>query len=204
MVGTFGLMLVVVFGWVGQFRVNQNVGEIRGAFECDSWSIVGFMLCHQVLNQERPNKLWIASLESSWVVALFRDEVLYIHSYIQSYFDCMKGYSKRISEVKDCYNQAIQKAALRHRERRKFLRTTLKELGLILTDQPGLLGPKALLIFIGLCFARDEVYWLLRHNDNPPLQKSKGKTTEDLVDRQMPELLFHMEELRDSIIDIIT
>nr|CAD7596158.1 unnamed protein product [Timema genevievae] len=162
----------------------------------DGLFVIGFMLCHQVLNQERPNKLWIASLESSWVVALFRDEVLYIHSYIQSYFDCMKGYSKRISEVKDCYNQAIQKAALRHRERRKFLRTTLKELGLILTDQPGLLGPKALLIFIGLCFARDEVYWLLRHNDNPPLQKSKGKTTEDLVDRQMPELLFHMEELR--------
>ncbi|KAG8290874.1 Nck-associated protein 1 [Homalodisca vitripennis] len=84
----------------------------------------------------------------------------------------------------------------RHRERRKFLRTALKELGLILTDQPGLLGPKALLIFIALCFARDEVYWLLRHNDNPPQQKSKGKTAEDLVDRQLPELLFHMEELR--------
>jgi len=31
---------------------------------------------------------------------------------------------------------------LRHRERRKFLRTALKELALILTDQPGLLGPK--------------------------------------------------------------
>lgn len=26
--------------------------------------------------------------------------------------------------------------------------------------------------------------------------KSKGKTTEDLIDRQLPELLFHMEELR--------
>jgi hypothetical protein len=35
-------------------------------------------------------------------------------------------------------------SAHRHRERRKFLRTTLKELGLILTDQPGLLGPKVL------------------------------------------------------------
>lgn len=32
----------------------------------------------------------------------------------------------------------------KHRERRKFLRTALKELGLILTDQPGLLGPKVL------------------------------------------------------------
>lgn len=37
---------------------------------------------------------------------------------------------------------------------------------------------------------------LCRHNDNPPIVKSKGKSTEDLVDRQLPELLFHMEELR--------
>ena len=58
---------------------------------------------------------------------------------------------------------------------------------------------QALLIFIGLCCARDEVYWLLRHNDNPPQQKSKGKTAEDLVDRQLPELLFHMEELRGTL-----
>lgn len=59
---------------------------------------------------------------------------------------------------------------------------------------------QALLIFIGLCCARDEVYWLLRHNDNPPQQKSKGKTAEDLVDRQLPELLFHMEELRGKML----
>jgi NCK-associated protein 1 len=84
-----------------------------------------------------------------------------------------------------------------HRERRKFLRTALKELGLILTDQPGLLGPKALLVFMGLSFARDEVYWLLRHCDNPPVRQGKVKSqSEDLVDRQLPELLFHMEELR--------
>jgi hypothetical protein len=59
---------------------------------------------------------------------------------------------------------------------------------------------QALLILIGLCCARDEVYWLLRHNDNPPQQKSKGKTAEDLVDRQLPELLFHMEELRGKVL----
>lgn len=167
------------------------------SLEClERWVIFGFMLCHQLLQQERPNKMWVSALESGWVVSLFRDEVIYIHSYIQGYFDGMKGYGKRISEVKDCYSHAIQKAGYKHRERRKFLRTALKELGLILTDQPGLLGPKALLIFIGLCYARDEVFWLLRHNDNPPLQKGKGKSTEDLVDRQLPELLFHMEEIR--------
>lgn len=49
---------------------------------------------------------------------------------------------------------------------------------------------------MGLCYARDEVVWLLRHHDNPPQHKAKSKTTEDLEDRQLPELLFHMEELR--------
>jgi hypothetical protein len=29
-----------------------------------------------------------------------------------------------------------------HRERRKFLRSALKELATVLSDQPGLLGPK--------------------------------------------------------------
>ncbi|XP_045766160.1 membrane-associated protein Hem [Maniola jurtina] len=161
----------------------------------ERWVIFGFALCHQMLQQDHANKMWVSALESGWVVALFRDEVIYIHTYIQSFFDGIKGYGKRISEVKDCYHHSVQKAGYKHRERRKFLRTALKELGLILTDQPGLLGPKALLIFIGLCYARDEVFWLLRHNDNPP-QKVKGKSTEDLVDRQLPELLFHMEELR--------
>lgn len=72
--------------------------------------VVGFMLYHQALQQEQPNKLWLSALENSWVVALFRDEVIYIHAYIQGFFDTIKGYGKRISEIKDTYNHAIQKA----------------------------------------------------------------------------------------------
>lgn len=34
-----------------------------------------------------------------------------------------------------------------HRERRKFYRTALKEMALIMTDQPGLLGPKVRIIW---------------------------------------------------------
>nr|XP_022911596.1 membrane-associated protein Hem isoform X2 [Onthophagus taurus] len=162
----------------------------------DRWIIFGAALIPQIIQVEGGFKIWGKALESCWVIPLFRDEVIHIHPYIISYFDAQKGYGKRISEVKECQSHAIQKAGYKHRERRKFLRTALKELGLILTDQPGLLGPKALMVFMGLCYARDEVLWLLRHNDNPPLQKNKGKSTEDLVDRQLPELLFHMEELR--------
>ena len=53
---------------------------------------------------------------------------------------------------------------------------------------------------MALTWARDEILWLLRHGDNPPQQKGKGKAAEDLVDRQLPELLFHMEELRSKFI----
>lgn len=88
---------------------------------------------------------------------------------------------------------------------------------MILTDQPGLLGPKVLIVLIGLSLARDEVYWLLRHaalnsgsntnqkgsNSNSGIVKYSGKSStaiEDLlVDRQLPELLFHMEELRSKL-----
>lgn len=183
-------------------QLLKAVQSDRMSAEClsldtmERWVIFGLMMSPQNLQNESFNRLWISALESSWVTPLFRDEVIHIHQYIWSYFDTIKGYSKRVSEVKECCTQAVQKAGYKHRERRKFLRTALKELGLILTDQPGLLGPKALMVFMGLCYARDEVLWLLRHNDNPPQQKSKGKSHEDLVDRQLPELLFHMEELR--------
>ena len=64
---------------------------------------------------------------------------------------------KKVNEVKDCYNKAIQEACLKHRERRKYLRSAMRELVLLCADQPGLLGPKALFIFMGMSFCRDEV-----------------------------------------------
>lgn len=39
-----------------------------------------------------------------------------------------------------------------HRERRKFLRSALKELATVLSDQPGLLGPKVMTAFL-LCIS---------------------------------------------------
>ena len=162
----------------------------------ERWIVFGFMLCHTFLSHQPAMDLWTLSLHSSWTTVLFRDEIIYTHSYIQTYFEGIKGYSKKVSEVKECYNVAITNAANNHKERRTFLRTALKELVLICSDQAGLLGPKALFVFMGLCFSRDEIYWLLRHNENPPPRQGKVKITEDLVDRYLPELLFHMEELR--------
>lgn len=169
--------------------------------QLEKWITFGFMLSHPYLNQSTiALELFNKSLQCGWCISLFRDEIIHTHSFVQSFFESIKVPSRRISEVKEAHAIVLQKATNIHRERRKFLRTALKELCLILTDQPGLLGPKILLALMGLSYARDEINWLLRHAENQPQNKGKIKyQTEDLTDRQLPELIFHMEELRALI-----
>lgn len=169
--------------------------------QLEKWLTFGLMLVHPYLNsQPLALELFNKSLQCGWCISIFRDEVIHTHTFVQTFFESIKVSNKRVSEVKDAHNFVMQKATNIHRERRKFLRTALKELCLILTDQPGLLGPKILLALMGLSYARDEINWLLRHSENQPQNKSKIKyQSEDLTDRQLPELLFYIEELRALI-----
>ncbi|KAJ8378284.1 hypothetical protein AAFF_G00244190 [Aldrovandia affinis] len=159
----------------------------------ERWIIIGFLLCHSSLNTHQPSQdLWKMALRSGLYVTLIREEVLNIHKVTEEYFDSLKGYSKRIADIKEGREHCIVNCGAMHRERRHFLRNALKELSKVLEDEPGLLGPKALFVFMALSFSRDEVLWLLRHSENIP----KTKTPEDYVDSQMAELLFYMEKLR--------
>ncbi|KRX97186.1 Membrane-associated protein Hem [Trichinella pseudospiralis] len=117
--------------------------------------------------------LWRQGLESGLAITLFRDEVLYIHNVAQTYFDSIKGYNKRVAELKE------------------FVATA-----------PGLLAPKVLLVLMALSFTKDEVDWLMRHSNCWP-QKSgvKGRGYEDISDRLvLPEMLFYMVELRELLL----
>jgi NCK-associated protein 1 len=124
----------------------------------ERWIIVGLTLCNQQLQTPQLSELWRQALQMSFVITLCRDEVLLIHNFIM---DGLKGSSKRVSEVKDLYQQACQTMPQVHREKRKFLRTALKELAIVFTDQPGLLGPKDLFLWMAICLARDEFHCLL-------------------------------------------
>ncbi|CAN8010221.1 unnamed protein product, partial [Ixodes pacificus] len=109
----------------------------------ERWIILGFLLIHPYLQQPPAQALFLQALSNGWALTLFRDELLLIHSYAQQFFEGLKGHGKRASEVKEALAQALGTAPLVHRERRKFLRSALKELALVLAEQPGLLGPKA-------------------------------------------------------------
>ncbi|KAJ3610092.1 hypothetical protein NHX12_022186 [Muraenolepis orangiensis] len=161
----------------------------------EKWIVFGFILCHAVLNTDAAAlSLWKLALQSSTCLCLFRDEVFHIHKACEDLFVNIRGYNKRINDIRESKEQALSHAGSMHRERRKFLRSALKELATVLADQPGLLGPKALFVFMALSFARDEIIWLLRHADN--IQK---KSTDDFIDKHIAELIFYMEELRAHV-----
>ena len=101
------------------------------------------------------------AFQSGWVMTLFRDEAIYIHKEIQTFFGGIKGYGKRVKEVKEFYEHAVQHSTVVHKERREYLRTAVRDMVLICSDEPGLIAPKMLLILMGLCFSKDEVRKLL-------------------------------------------
>uniref|UniRef100_A0A669FBQ3 NCK associated protein 1 like n=1 Tax=Oreochromis niloticus TaxID=8128 RepID=A0A669FBQ3_ORENI len=138
----------------------------------ERWIIIGFLLCHSSLNSNQASQeLWKMGLRSGIYLTLTRDEVLNIHKVSEDLFDNIKGYSKRIADIKECREHVLVNGGAMHRERRHFLRGALKELCKVLEDEPGLLGPKALFVFMALSFSRDEILWLVRHSENMPKLK---------------------------------
>uniref|UniRef100_A0A4W5PS31 NCK associated protein 1 like n=1 Tax=Hucho hucho TaxID=62062 RepID=A0A4W5PS31_9TELE len=135
----------------------------------ERWILLGYLLCHSSLNTHQSSQeLWKMALRSGLYLTVIRDETINIHKITEDYFDV-----KNINNYVYCCHMYASGAM--HRERRGFLRNALKELVKVLEDEPGLLGPKVLFVFMALSFSRDEVLWLVRYSENIP----KTKTPED-------------------------
>uniref|UniRef100_A0A452E1C1 NCK associated protein 1 like n=1 Tax=Capra hircus TaxID=9925 RepID=A0A452E1C1_CAPHI len=159
----------------------------------ERWIVIGFLLCHGCLNSNADcQKLWKLCLQGSLYITLIREDALQVHKVTEDLFSSLKGYGKRVADIKESKEHAIANSGQFHSQRRQFLRIAVKELETVLTDEPGLLGPKALYAFMALSFIRDEVTWLVRHTENV----TKTKTPEDYVDSSIAELLFLLEEVR--------
>ncbi|KAK7809723.1 hypothetical protein U0070_010519 [Myodes glareolus] len=167
--------------------------EYLSAEVMERWILIGFLLCHGCLNSNSQcQQLWKLCLQGSLYITLIREDVLQIHKVTEELFSSLKGYSKRVADIKESKEHAIANSGQFHCQRRQFLRVAVKELETVLNDEPGLLGPKALFAFMALSFIRDEVTWLVRHTENV----TKTKTPEDYADSTIAELLFLLEEVR--------
>ncbi|XP_056418753.1 nck-associated protein 1-like [Hyla sarda] len=159
----------------------------------ERWILIGFLLSHSALNTHPASlELWKLALQGSHCITLIRDDVLLIHRVTEDFFGSIKGYGKRVADVKECKEHFMTNSGQFHRARRMFLRGAVKEMETILADEPGLLGPKVLFTFMALSFCRDEINWLVRHAENI----TKTKNPEDYIDVNIAELMFLIEEVR--------
>uniref|UniRef100_A0A8R1DFA0 Membrane-associated protein gex-3 n=1 Tax=Caenorhabditis japonica TaxID=281687 RepID=A0A8R1DFA0_CAEJA len=168
----------------------------------DRWIVFCGTVCHStLLNDANILHMWKLALQMNMCIRVFRDETFNVHQEILAFLESSKEKSKRIGDVKECMNLASVTAVAVHADRRRFLRSSLRDLSLLLRDQPGLLGPKVLYVWMALGAGRDEVIWLLRHQIEVPATGGKkgNKLADELADRQLPELLFYMLELRDLV-----
>ncbi|RMX61247.1 hypothetical protein pdam_00007400 [Pocillopora damicornis] len=161
------------------------------------WILFGYTLCHQQLAMPGVTDIWKIALQDGYCVTLFRDEVIMYHKEFQNLLDGMKGYGKRVKDIQDAMTHVLTRGPI-HKERRNYLRTALREMSLILSDQPGLLGPKIIVVLQALSMTRDEIMWLVRHTCNPP-PKGRKLNQEDYVDNKLPQLLLYVEEVRGII-----
>uniref|UniRef100_A0A803Y4V5 NCK associated protein 1 like n=1 Tax=Meleagris gallopavo TaxID=9103 RepID=A0A803Y4V5_MELGA len=162
----------------------------------ERWILMGFLVCPGALGASpQCLELWRLALQGSLYITLLRDEALQIHKVTEELLSSLKGYGKRVADLKECKEHAVAHSGSLHRGRRVYLRGAVRELEALLEDQPGLLGPKALFVFMALSFCRDEVSWLVRHAEHV----TKTKTPEDFADNHIAEILFLMEQLRSLV-----
>ncbi|XP_050771916.1 nck-associated protein 1-like [Gopherus flavomarginatus] len=84
-------------------------------------------------------ELWKLGLQGSLHISLIRDDALQLHRVTEEFFGRLKGYGKRVADVKECKEHAVA-----HR------------------SPPC----QALCVFVALSLCRDEVNWLVRHAEH--------------------------------------
>ncbi|KAM4644108.1 LOW QUALITY PROTEIN: nck-associated protein 1-like [Amazona ochrocephala] len=120
----------------------------------ERWILLGFLLCPSALGAAAPClQLWRAA-PGSLRVTLLREEALAVHHVTEELLAGVKGCGKRVADVKECREHAVAHSGALHRGRRLFLVGAMRELEAVLSDEPGLLGPKALLVFRALSLCR--------------------------------------------------
>ncbi|KAL5966644.1 Nck-associated protein 1 [Taenia solium] len=181
---------------------DQLACELLSYEVMERWVVFGFLLVGPSSAGDGDDafaRIRLA-LRNSYVVVLFRDEVIHVHNLLITFFESVwtgKSSSKRLSDIKEAMSIAYSQAPGAHSDRRAYLRSSLRQLHSVLSDQPGLLGPKAFIVFWGLSYAADEIHWLLRHFSN--VQPKKNINVEEFADVALPELLYYIEDLRHLV-----
>ncbi|KAL5261551.1 hypothetical protein ACHWQZ_G007307 [Mnemiopsis leidyi] len=160
----------------------------------NEWILYGYLVCPSQLNSS-DQKAWKNALSDSYIVTLFRDEVVNIHAMYIDVFERYKGHRKLVQMVQEAAVSFAKDTYLKHQGRRSYLRLMLSEMINIVTSSPGLIAPKLLLLLDAMSAATGEVLWLVR-NFATDWRKYRVKVTQDnFNDPLMAQLLHGIDTL---------
>ncbi|NXX58017.1 NCKPL protein, partial [Scopus umbretta] len=159
----------------------------------ERWILMGFLVCPGALGSSpQCLELWRLALQGSLFITLLRDEALQVHKVTEELLGSLKGYGKRVADLKECKEHAVAHR-LGAQRGEEGLRVPGGSTPCLVPSNPR--SAQALFVFMALSFCRDEVSWLVRHAEHV----TKTKTPEDFADSHVAELLFLMEQLRSLV-----
>eukprot|EP01027_Heterolobosea_sp_BB2_P002198 GEZU01003300.1.p1 GENE.GEZU01003300.1~~GEZU01003300.1.p1 ORF type:complete len:1155 (-),score=459.14 GEZU01003300.1:483-3947(-) len=191
--------------------IQQHYQELMFSERLQMWIIFGYLVCPEGLGAKADKPIRVGgkvevtrgldllaiALEEVYIVPLYGDESFFVHEPFEELFSRFKHTlinlkkEKRVLQVaKDNLVQNVQQARA---DRRIYLRLQLRSLLLLLTDSPGLIGPKFPLILAGLALAKEEVMWYFRHMDTPP--KFANKKFQEIKDSSISHFFYLVHEI---------
>ena len=174
--------------------------DLRNMSKFSNWIILILMIIPDQLAAPQSKQLLKIALEDGFRIRIFRDEYLLPHPEFQKQVAQMKKMKKLLKGgVKKLINNAefvaVEQACFKHRNRRKYLCVSLRQISNFLRVSPGLLGPKFPIIISALSVVRHELEWYFRHHQAEPekksfftMSKAPTFTASHWIDTQRPHL----------------
>jgi hypothetical protein len=185
--------------------VTELAAELIPIDNLVQWICMTFCLVPDTLiGNEAGVEMLSRALSDGYMLPLHRAHTLNIFKTLEISLGTSSGkelkkVTKALMSVADAVNSG---AGQFHAERRQFLRGALRELHLLVSDKPGLIGPKCSTLFAALSFVRGEIMWLFRHKyASEKLSAKKKMDSGWLDDPALAELMFWASMLRRDIMD---
>ena len=171
------------------------------------WILLAFLVCSSAM-ASRPEALDLCKkcIEYGYTVILFRNDTILITQAIAEQLTSTKDKfeKKKGAEILDAVNLCTQFAKTKRQEMRDYLRLSLHELGLLMADSPGILGPKLFILLMGLSMLRDEIIWMVKHAKAVTPRSKHKMQFSDFADPYISELLFLICDMKALIYKHIT
>eukprot|EP01006_Ploeotia_vitrea_P037978 TRINITY_DN66191_c5_g3_i2.p1 TRINITY_DN66191_c5_g3~~TRINITY_DN66191_c5_g3_i2.p1 ORF type:complete len:1186 (+),score=697.15 TRINITY_DN66191_c5_g3_i2:131-3688(+) len=166
------------------------------------WVLWGFLMCPAELQPDGALELLQMCLKNTFVLPVYRNELLDIDQEYDKLFDSYRHNKFRLSKHKKILKETYKGTSTivaNHFKLRAYLRIEMTSLLQLFTEFPGLLGPKIQMVWTILRLARNEVDWYIRHLHVKPHKAKDWVKPDQYEDTRVSELIGLVYEISELV-----